>query len=428
MKSLTNRFASAVSGAAMLATGASAEIPQTDMALMVSGSSSVTLSFGDIALSSQSLPYVTSQKCHVRDGQYEYLQQILVNDSVATQFVDYVDDMARTVFPRAYKTQPVSDMNQSDVVFLQGMLMRAGCYEEGAGRQDDGIMGDGTRAAITSFLDTYGHEYANLNDSILYDGETITGVNGHFLKTISQVAAKGLIYSDHLIRNANINENGFNEFSYRLALFKEFRGDYMGDPKPDYEALVITESDIDVAARTLYGEARGESRKGQIAVAHNILNRTITAVLDGYGTPVQFKSTITATCKSGNGSQYNAWKQGDPNYKKIQALDENSAGDNNALFGELKKLVRDVFAGKIADPTRGADHYHTVSVHPGWASGQAVVYRAGAHKFYDMDPQIDRMNMFLGKVLPTMNSIRYMRDWAIRDTEYSRQIQIKPSG
>ena len=37
---------------------------------------------------------------------------------------------------------------------------------------------------------------------------------------------------------------------------------------------VISAQDLDTAARTVYGEARGESFEGKVAVAHSIINRS----------------------------------------------------------------------------------------------------------------------------------------------------------
>ncbi|PWK42197.1 hypothetical protein C7534_1054 [Pseudomonas sp. OV226] len=62
--------------------------------------------------------------------------------------------------------------------------------------------------------------------------------------------------------------------------------------------MKVTENDRDILARTLWGEARGESLAGQIAVAWTIRNRVFDGKTkswwgEGYAS-VCLKPTITA--------------------------------------------------------------------------------------------------------------------------------------
>ena len=67
------------------------------------------------------------------------------------------------------------------------------------------------------------------------------------------------------------------------------------------QAAAITRNDADILTRTVYGEAVGESEKGQIAVAHVIFNRVRS-------TDPQFKrdTTVSATCL--RPGQFSCWR------------------------------------------------------------------------------------------------------------------------
>jgi hypothetical protein len=132
----------------------------------------------------------------------------------------------------------------------------------------------------------------------------------------------------------------------------------------------------DVAALTvaIYGEARGESRKGKEAVAHTIVNRAeigdvpVADVVYGSATP--------------NYGQFSFANPGDPNARTVQnAPRTDPQGWANAL--SIAQSVLDGRAtGTLADPTRGATHYHASSVNPSWGRAFDKTARIGAHQFY----------------------------------------------
>lgn len=128
----------------------------------------------------------------------------------------------------------------------------------------------------------------------------------------------------------------------------------------------MTEDDILTLARTVWGEARGESDAGKKAVICTVLNR--------------FKSgrwyagkTIAATCRKP--WQYSCWNIDDPNRKKME----------NLTYVELKpyiELIRTV--EEEGDITRGATHYYNpkVCAKPKWAIGAQPCYVCGNHLFF----------------------------------------------
>lgn len=128
--------------------------------------------------------------------------------------------------------------------------------------------------------------------------------------------------------------------------------------------------DIDIMARTIYGEARGESEQGQIAVGCVIMNR--------------FKSkrwyageTIAETCLKAR--QFSCWNADDPNCAKIKQL-------GLTRLAPYQELAKRIINGVQADITDGATHYHTKAIMPLWARNKKPCAVIGEHMFYkDID-------------------------------------------
>lgn len=130
------------------------------------------------------------------------------------------------------------------------------------------------------------------------------------------------------------------------------------------------EKDIDILARTIYGEARGESKLGKMAVASVILNR--------YKSGKWFAGkTIEETCKKP--WQFSCWNFNDVNRDKIlKATDEE--------LGECLTVARDAINGAFGDVAMGSCHYHTKNCKPSWAVGKIPITAVGNHLFYkDID-------------------------------------------
>ena len=129
----------------------------------------------------------------------------------------------------------------------------------------------------------------------------------------------------------------------------------------------------DVLARTLYGEARGESVRGKEAVAAVVMNRVRRARASG-GT-YWWGGTVEDVCRGP--WQFSCWNAGDPNRAKIEAV----AADNR-VFQTCQRIARRALAGTLADPTDGATHYHAKAANPPWARGKAPSAEIGGHLFY----------------------------------------------
>jgi spore germination cell wall hydrolase CwlJ-like protein len=138
---------------------------------------------------------------------------------------------------------------------------------------------------------------------------------------------------------------------------------------------VMTETDKarDILARTLWGEARGESLVGQIAVAWTIRNR----VNDGKAKS-WWGEGYAGVCQKPY--QFSCWNKTDPNYQFL-------IGVKQIPFRELAqaRIAADqVIDGKVPDCTGGATHYYatTMPKAPDWAAKAKQTLKLGRHVFF----------------------------------------------
>lgn len=142
--------------------------------------------------------------------------------------------------------------------------------------------------------------------------------------------------------------------------------------------LELPPFEIELAARTVFGEARGEQEPGRVAVAWVIRNRLeIARRKGGYW----WGNTVAEICLRHDGQgryQFSPWNPADPNYRPMTT----ARMEQEPLSG-CAAIVRGVFDGSRADPTGGAAHFHAayLSPPPAWThgfSGKAI----GRHLFY----------------------------------------------
>lgn len=145
-------------------------------------------------------------------------------------------------------------------------------------------------------------------------------------------------------------------------------------------APAATWSDTDILARTLYGEARGESLAGIQAVASVILNRQ-AVVLARPGRARQFGGpAIGSICRAP--WQFSCWLESDPNFRAL-----NGATIIGAAFQTCTSVARQAVAGQLVDATGGADHYCVTKIadRTAWARGRKPTVIIGAHSFYRLE-------------------------------------------
>jgi N-acetylmuramoyl-L-alanine amidase len=137
--------------------------------------------------------------------------------------------------------------------------------------------------------------------------------------------------------------------------------------------MTDNEKDRDILARTLWGEARGESIAGQIAVAWTIRNR----VNDGRAKSWWGEGYIGVCQKP---YQFSCWNRNDPNYAYLSGAKQIPFRD----FAQAQIAAEQVIAGKAPDPTGGATHYYatTMPVAPVWAAKAKQTLKLGRHVFF----------------------------------------------
>ena len=133
------------------------------------------------------------------------------------------------------------------------------------------------------------------------------------------------------------------------------------------QILIDDNNEIDLLARTIWGEARGEGTQGMHAVANVIMNRVKKG--GWYGATVQ-----DVVLKP---YQFSVWNKGDPNREK--ALEVTTA---DSQFWTAKKLASLAYNGQLDDITGGAVNYHAKYVSPSWAKSMTKTATIGQHIFY----------------------------------------------
>ncbi|MCG6903949.1 MAG: cell wall hydrolase [Rhodobacter sp.] len=127
-------------------------------------------------------------------------------------------------------------------------------------------------------------------------------------------------------------------------------------------------------SEALYFEARGETVKGQFAVAEVIMNRVDSA---------SFPNSVCGVIRQGTGRKY----QCQFTYT-CDGRDE--VVREKAAFDRVAKIAKLMINGGTRNLTNGATHYHTKSVHPRWAKRFPRTATIGVHHFYRMPTKVTR--------------------------------------
>lgn len=132
----------------------------------------------------------------------------------------------------------------------------------------------------------------------------------------------------------------------------------------------LVRGDVDILARTLYGEARGEAVVGMQAVAWVVVNRARRG-------PPRFPGTILGVVTAKQ--QFSCWNKSDPNAALCRDVSE-----RDPLFTLALYAAAGVLSGEVRDMTGGADHYHAewMKPFPAWSAKMHKTAKIGAHVFY----------------------------------------------
>jgi spore germination cell wall hydrolase CwlJ-like protein len=119
-------------------------------------------------------------------------------------------------------------------------------------------------------------------------------------------------------------------------------------------------------AEALYFEARGETVKGQFAVAEVILNRVESE---------RFPSSACGVINQGTGKKYQC------QFTYTCDGQEEVIKEKQA-YERVSKVARAALDGVVPELTKGATHYHTTAVRPQWSKVYKKTAAIGTHIFY----------------------------------------------
>ncbi|WP_231703995.1 cell wall hydrolase [Cochlodiniinecator piscidefendens] len=124
--------------------------------------------------------------------------------------------------------------------------------------------------------------------------------------------------------------------------------------------------DLACLAEALYFEARGESVRGQFAVAEVILNRVDSS---------RFPDSICAVINQGTGRRYQC--------QFTYTCDGRAEVINEpAAYQRVSKIAQIMIENDMRDLTGGATYYHTTAVQPRWSRVFTRTASIGVHRFY----------------------------------------------
>lgn len=133
--------------------------------------------------------------------------------------------------------------------------------------------------------------------------------------------------------------------------------------------LTPTSRDYDLCARTVWGEARGQSQEEQAAIVHVAYNRYRSG---RWGR--RFEDVFLAR------RQFSTWNVSDPNFPLIANLDLDQRDwrfKRALMICAVTINARDFGAD---DPTHGRRHFYHGDVVPYWAKGRPAI-KIGAATF-----------------------------------------------
>jgi spore germination cell wall hydrolase CwlJ-like protein len=126
---------------------------------------------------------------------------------------------------------------------------------------------------------------------------------------------------------------------------------------------------LDCLTQAVYFEARGETARGQAAVAQVVMNRVANPNFPKTVCGVVFQGASSHGCQfsfacdgsMGHGLEAEAWDR-------------------------ARQVAERALSGRVLGDIGGATHFHTTSVRPDWGPQMLRVAQVGLHVFYRLNP------------------------------------------
>jgi spore germination cell wall hydrolase CwlJ-like protein len=136
------------------------------------------------------------------------------------------------------------------------------------------------------------------------------------------------------------------------------------------QSKTLDARDLECLAEAVYFEARGESDKGQRAVAQVVVNRAGSNTF-----PKSICGVVYQNQNRRNACQFSFACDGRPDVKS-----------EAAAWRKAKTIARQIASGEMVTAVlRTATHYHANYVEPGWAKKMTRLSTIGNHIFYRED-------------------------------------------
>lgn len=128
---------------------------------------------------------------------------------------------------------------------------------------------------------------------------------------------------------------------------------------------------LEIVARTLWGEARGEGEAGMVAVACVIMNRAHN--------PRWWGHDPAEVCTKP--AQFSCWNESDPNRAKLLAVTK-----ADPQFAQAISIASNALCCLLADVTFNADSYFAIgSPLPYWVAGLDATVTIAGQSFYRVE-------------------------------------------
>ena len=139
-----------------------------------------------------------------------------------------------------------------------------------------------------------------------------------------------------------------------------------------------TEDDVEILARTIYGEARDQGEDGMSAVGNVVLNRLNKK--SWYGDTIEEIIKLPEQFSVFNAETVPESYPMDDNYKATI-----SVTTDDPYFVQSMEIARGLLDGRIKDNTNGATHYFNPNkANPDWENDPQMtqLIKIGDHTFY----------------------------------------------
>ncbi|WP_309604464.1 cell wall hydrolase, partial [Phenylobacterium sp.] len=128
--------------------------------------------------------------------------------------------------------------------------------------------------------------------------------------------------------------------------------------------------ELDCLTQAVYFEARGETPRGQAAVAQVVLNRVKHPAFPKTVCAVVFQGAATHGC------QFSFACDGSMR-----------RGREAGAWDRARRIASRALSGAVAADIGSATHFHTTGVAPGWGPRMLRVTQVGLHVFYRFNPR-----------------------------------------